>query len=358
MSENFGVKPGFEQTPTQPGNSSHNNLVENHAAQLMDELFYDLDSHCESLAQPSAKPSSSQPARSAASHLALAVKTNELQDSLLIPYVEMDAILEPFSVETVLAPLNKAEQPRSFLLSGLAWGAFLGSISLFAFTQFNAFTRSPATVQAAVPTAVAAQPQDVAFATQVSELLQSTENVLPSPPPLAVNALPTFAQTSVPAAIVPPGAQPPATLTLPGGAPIPSKSVGIDQQSQAASKRKAQPNQKTQTINLSTLNNRLPVLKGNQNQVATSYIPPTLPLNPTPQSLPMAQQAKSGITINTILDLGSKSAILISRNGSTQNIHPGEVLDSTGWVFVQVKSGQAILQRGNETRAVGIGEQF
>jgi hypothetical protein len=358
MSENFNVKLGFGQTSTQAGDSSYNNLVENHAAQLMDELFHDLDSHGESLEQRSAKSSLPQPAQSAASQLALAVKTDELQDNLLIPYVEMDAILEPFyGVETVPVPLEEPEQPRSFLLPGLAWGAFLGSVSLFAFTQFNAFMRSPATVQAAVPTAAVAQPQDVAFATEVSELLQSSENILPSPSPLAVNALPTLTQTSVPA-IVPPGAQPPATATLPGGVPIPLKSAGIGQQSQAINNRKAKNNQNAQTIALSKLSDRLPVLKGNQNQVATSYIPPTLPLNPTPQSMPMAQQAKSGITINTILDLGSKSAILITRNGSTQNIHPGEVLDSTGWVFVQVKSGQAILQRGNETRAVGIGEQF
>jgi hypothetical protein len=357
MSENFGVKSGFEQALTQPRNSSYNNLVENHAAQLMDELFHDLDSHSESVEQPSAKPSSLPSVPSAASQLALAVKTDELQDNLLIPYVEMDAILEPlYAVEPVPAPLDEIEQPSSFLLPGLAWGAFLGSLSLFAFTQFNVFMRSPATVQAAVPTVAAAQPQDVAFATEVSELLQSTENILPSPPPLAVNALPTLTQTSVPAVVLP-AAQPSAISTLPG-VPIPSKSVGIGQQPQAVSNRKAQTHQKPQTISLSTLNNRLPALKGNQNQVATSYIPPSLPLNPAPQSLPMAQKAKSGITINTILDLGPKSAILISRNGSTQNIHPGEVLDSTGWVFVQVKSGQAILQRGNETRAVGIGEQF
>jgi hypothetical protein len=359
MSENFGVKPGFEQKSTQPGDSSYNNLVENHAVQLMDELFHDLDSRSESLSQPSAKPSSPQPARSAASQLALAVKTDELQDNLLIPYVEMDAILQPFhGAESVPVLLDEAEPSSSFLLSGLAWGAFLGSISLFAFTQFSAFTRSPATVQAAVPVVAAAQPQDVAFAAEVSELLQSTENILPSPSPLAVSALPpSLTQTSIPA-VVPSVAQPLVPSTLPGGVPIPSKSVGIGQQSQAVGNPKTQTNQKTQTINLSKLNNRLPVLKGNQNQIATSYIPPALPLNPTPQSLPMAQQTKSGITIHTILDLGSRSAILISRNGSTQSIRPGEVLDSTGWVFVQVNAGQAILQRGNETRTVGIGEQF
>jgi hypothetical protein len=354
MSENFGVKPSFEQTSTQSGDSSYNNLVENHAAQLMDELFHDLDSNSEALKHPSAKPASLQSVPSAASQLALAVKTDELQDNLLIPYVEMDAILEPFyAVEPAPSPTDESEKSGSFLLPGLAWGAFLGSVSLFAFTQFSSFTRSSATVQAAVPILAAAQPQDVAFAAEVSDLLQSTENVIPAPAPLAVNALPTISQTSIPS-IVSPNGQAPAAAS-PFGTP---SQQGIGQKAPAVVASKPQKAQKTQTIALSIPSSRLPVLNGNQNQIATSNILPNLPSNPAPQSLPMGHQAKSGVTINTILDLGPKSAILISRNGSTQNIHPGEVLDSTGWVFVQVKNGQAILERGNETRAVGIGEQF
>jgi hypothetical protein len=363
MSENFGVKPGFEPTSTQSGEGAYNNLVENHAAQLMDELFNDLDRTSGSLEQPSTNPSTPKSIPSAAGQLALAVKTDELQDNLFVPYVEMDAILEPFyAVEPASVSVeNDQKSLASFLVPGLAWGAFLGSISLFAFTQLNIFTRSPDTVQAAVPTVATAQPQDVAFATEVSELLQSTENVLPSPAPLTVNALPTIAQPTVPA-VASLATQPLAIQSLVPTPPRtipPQKGVGVAQKLQAHSAIQIQKSQKTQTIALSALNNRLPVLNGNQNQIATSYIPPTLPSSLTPESLPMGRQAKSGVTINTILDLGGpKSAILISRNGSTQNIHPGEVLDATGWVFVQVKNGQAILQRGNETRAVGIGEQF
>jgi hypothetical protein len=346
MAENFGINPDSEQTLTQPGNGSYNHLVDNHAAQLMDELFHDLDGDRSAVENPSVKPSALSPRPSAASQLALSVKTDELQDNLLIPYVEMDAILEPYyAVGPVPAPPEAEE--KSFLLPGLAWGAFLGSVSLFAFTQFNLFTRSPETVQAAVPVVAAAQPQDVAFAAQVTETLQSTENILPSPSPLAVNT---------PAAI-PPTAPPVVALaTQPAGATPPSKLVGKDQKTQVVGAVKLQ---QPPTIALSTINNnRLPVLNGNQPQVATAYAPPALPASLAPQALPMGRQAKSGVTINTILDLGTRSAILISRNGSTQNVRPGEVVDSTGWVFVQVKNGQAILQRGNETRTVGIGEQF
>ena len=367
MSENFGVKPSLELTSTQSREGAYNNLVENHAAQLMDELFDDLDRTSESLEQPSVNASASKSIPSAAGQLALAVKTDELQDNLFIPYVEMDAILEPFyAIEPASVIEEDQKSLGSFLVPGLAWGAFLGSISLFAFTQFNAFSRSPDTVQAAVPTVVAAQPQDVAFATEVSKLLQSPENVLSSSVPIAVNTLPTLGQPSVPAVAPlitqPLAVQPLSTQSLVPTSPatIPAqKGVKIPQKLQAHSAIKGQKLQKTQTIALSTLNNRLPTLNGNQNQIATSYIPPTLPSSLTPESLPMGRQAKSGVTINTILDLGGpKSAILISRNGSTQNIHPGEVVDATGWVFVQVKNGQAILQRGNETRVVGIGEQF
>lgn len=346
MAENFGINPGSKHPPTQPGDGSYNNLVENHAARLMDELFHDLDGDRSGLENPSVNPSVLSPRPSAASQLALSVKTDELQDNLLIPYVEMDAILEPYyAVEPVPAPPEAEE--KSFLLPGLAWGAFLGSVSLFVFTQFNLFTRSPETVQAAIPAVAAAQPQDVAFATQVTETLQSTENILPAPSPLAVSAL----------AAIPPTALPPAVglATPPAGAIPPAKLVGKDRKIPVVGAVKLQ---QPQTIALSTINNRLPVLNGNQPQGAIAYVPPALPSSLAPQALPMGHQAKSGVTINTILDLGTRSAILISRNGSTQNVRPGEVVDSTGWVFVQVKSGQAILQRGNETRAVGIGEQF
>jgi hypothetical protein len=346
MAENFGINPNSEQPPTQPGDGSYNHLVENHAAQLMDELFHDLDGDRSAVAGPSIKPSTMSPRPSAASQLALSVKTDELQDNLLIPYVEMDAILEPYyAVDPVPAPPEAEE--KSFLLPGLAWGAFLGSVSLFVFTQFNLFTRSPQTVQAAVPVVAAAQPQDVAFAAQVTETLQSTENTLPSPSPLAVNTPAAIPPTSPP--VVPLATQPVV------GATPPSKLVGKDQKTHSVGAVKPQ---QSPTIALSTINNRLPVLNGNQPQVATAYAPPALPTSLSPQTLPMGHQAKSGVTINTILDLGTRSAILISRNGSTQNVRPGEVVDSTGWVFVQVKNGQAILQRGNETRAVGIGEQF
>ena len=83
---------------------------------------------------------------------------------------------------------------------------------------------------------------------------------------------------------------------------------------------------------------------------ASSHVPPV--------GQPAGRSAKAGITIQGILDLGDKSAILVARNGSTQNVHMGEVLDSTGWVFLRIENGQAIIQRGSEIRSVSGGEQF
>jgi hypothetical protein len=364
MSKNFGVNLNCDTPPTQTESSSYSNLVENHVCDLMNELFHDLDGSSEPLKHQSSA-SSTQSGSFAASQLALAVKTNELQDNLLIPYVEMDAILEPYYA---VEPAPESEEPSlgSFVLPGLAWGVFLGSASLFAFTQFNSFTRSPAAIRAAVPAAAVAQPQDIAFATEVSETLQSTENVLPPPSALAVTALPTIpvaaaAANSPAAASVPFAAQPPIpSLTSPVMETTQKKTQAFKLAKSLKTTKLQQPQA---AIALPALSNRLPVLNGNQTQIAAaaaakSYIPPALPSSLAPQALPMGRQAKSGVTINTILDLGSKSAILISRNGSTQNVRPGEVVDSTGWVFVQVKNGQAILERGNETRTVGIGEQF
>ncbi len=344
MSENFGVNTsGFNQASAQTGNRTYTSLVEDHAAQLMDELFQDLDPSREGLGQPSAVVSS------AASQLALAVKTDELQDSLLIPFVEMDTILEPFYGVEPATPTADAERPLgSYLWFAAAWGAFLGSASLLAFTQFNSFTRSPAVVQAVVPAIATPQPQDIAFATELSESLKSAEAVQPLPPSAAVAALPSITPPPLRTEAVSIAALPPATVP-------PLKAVGTDKKAKSSVAAKLQP---PQTIALSTLSARLPVLSGNQTQATTAFVPPSLPPSLAPQSMPMGRQAKSGVTVNAILDLGPKSAIMISRNGSAQNLFMGQVLDSTGWVFVRVENGQAILQRGNETRAVRDGEQF
>lgn len=348
MFEKFGVNAsGFDQASTQTGERAYSALVEDHASQLMDELFQELDAKSEGLEQtPSVAASSSAMTPSAAGQLALAVKMDELEDNLLIPYVEMDAILEPFyGAEPV--PADPLEKRRgTYFGLAAAWGVFLGSASLLAFTQFNAFTRSPATVQAAVPAIAVAQPQDIAFATELSESLKSIETVQPSPPPAAVAALPTISPPALRTETVSVAALPP--ITVP-----PLKAGGIEQKAKPSVGVKRQS---PQTIALSTLSPRLPVLTGNL--APTAFVPPSLPSNPVPQAMPMENQAKSGVTVQGILDLGPKSAMLISRNGSTQNIRPGEVLDATGWVFVRVESGQAILQRGNETRTVSGGEQF
>ena len=344
MSKNCGVNAsGFNQASAQKGDRTYTSLVEDHASQLMDELFQDLDTKNEGLGQPSSAPSSS-----AASQLALAVKTDALEDILVIPYVEMDAILEPF-YGVDLAPADNTEKRLvSYLWLAAAWGAFLGSASLLAFTQFNSFTRSTAMVKAAVPAIATPQPQDIAFATELSESLKSLETVQPLPTSAAVAALPSITSPTLRTEAVSIAALPPVTAP-------PFKAVGADQ--------KAKPSvganpQSPQTIALSTLSTRLPVLTGNQTQATAAFVPPSLPPSLAPQSMPMGRQAKSGVTVNAILDLGPKSAIMISRNGSAQNLFMGQVLDSTGWVFVRVEKGQAILQRGNETRAVRDGEQF
>jgi hypothetical protein len=345
MSKNCGVNAsGFDQASAQTGDRTYTSLVEDHASQLMDELFQELDPNSEGLGQPSS------PASSAASQLALAVKTDGLEDSLLIPYVEMDAILEPFySVEP--APADKTEKPlSSYFWLAAAWGTFLGSASLLAFTQFNSFTRSPVGVEAAVPAFATPQPQDIAFATELSESLKSAETVQPLPTSAAIAAIPSITPPALRTEAVSIAALP-ATAAVP-----PLKAVGAD--------KKAKPSvganlQAPQTLALSTLSTRLPVLTRNQTQAATTaFVAPSLPPSLAPQSMPMGRQAKSGVTVNAILDLGPKSAIMISRNGSAQNLFMGQVLDSTGWVFVRVENGQAILQRGNETRAVRDGEQF
>lgn len=355
MSENFGVNPSFEPSPTKPREGAYTDLVEDHAAQLMDELFQDLDLNSEPSTPHRPSASNPQTMPSAASQLALAVKADELQDNLLIPYIEMDAILEPFyEVDAAPTPISNSEPAvRSSLLLGLAWGTFLGSVGIWAFTQFNSSMRSPAVVQAAVPVLATAQPQDIAFATELNQALQSAES---APSPAAISPIPTTPLSAI-APVSQAVAAPVATIpiVLPPVTTLPAKAVGIAGKLPSQMGIKPKP---SQTVALTTLSTRLPVLRGNQTQAATAFTPPNLPPSLAPQPLPMGHQTKAGVTVQGILDLGAKSAMLISRNGSTQNVRPGEVIDATGWVFMRVENGQAILQRGNETRAVSGGEQF
>jgi hypothetical protein len=368
MSEDFSPNFTMHMTSVKHSAVSSSSLVEDHASQLIDELFQGLEDALDGLGkQPS---TSTEPHRSPFSNsLSLRLQPNDSESEdvgLLVPYVKMeDATLESFyNTELNSPPSSSPDKSDGFgqgILLGMACFSLIGSIGLWLFTQAKQPVAPSIAAQPLPQISTPANPADVAFATESEQTLQSLEN---SPPPLAVTPIATAAFPSITANPAPVSAiaSSSPSVAVPTKNPI---SVAVKKPPSAAylPKIETAPLPSLQPLALSTVSNP----KSSQSKAIkapTSTIPTTVP-NLAPQALPMGRSSKTGkaagragVTVQGILDLGDKSAMLIARNGSTQNIHPGETVDSTGWVFVRVENGQAIVQRGNEVRAVSGGEAF
>jgi hypothetical protein len=369
MSEDFSPNSTtMHMTSVKHSAVSSSSLVEDHASQLIDELFQGLEDALDGLGkQPS---TSTEPHKSPSSNsLSLRLQPNDSESEdvgLLVPYVKMeDATLESFYNTELNSPPSSSPDNSNDgfgqgILLGMACFSLIGSIGLWLFTQAKQPVAPSVAAQPLPQISTPANPADVAFATESEQTLQSLEN---SPPPLAVTPIATAALPSITANPTPASAIAPSSpsITLPTKKPV---SVAIEKPPSAyVSKIETAPLPSLQPLALSTVSNP----KSSQSKAIkapTSAIPTTVP-NLAPQALPMGRSSKTGkaagragVTVQGILDLGDKSAMLIARNGSTQNIHPGETVDSTGWVFVRVENGQAIVQRGNEVRAVSGGEAF
>jgi hypothetical protein len=367
MPEDFSPNSTMHMTSVKHSAVSSSSLVEDHASQLIDELFQGLEDALDGLGkQPS---TSTEPQRSPSSNsLSLRLQPNDLESEdvgLLVPYVKMeDATLESFyNTELNSPPPSSPDRSNDGfgqgILLGMACFSLIGSIGLWLFAQAKQPVAPSVAAQPLPQISTPANPADVAFATESEQTLQSLEN---SPPPLAVTPIATAALPSITANPAPASAIASSSVAVPTKKTV---SVAVKKPPSAAylPKIETAPLPSLQPLALSTVSNP----KSSQSTVIkapTSTIPTTVP-NLVPQALPMGRSSKTGkaagragVTVQGILDLGDKSAILIARNGSTQNIHPGEMVDSTGWVFVRVENGQAIVQRGNEVRAVSGGEAF
>jgi hypothetical protein len=347
------------------GVAPYTSLIEEHAAQLMDELFKDLTPEPDkSRQQASSRSSESSANFQKPSSLALRIQREAYAgaDSLVVPCVEMEATLESFYPSNVEANVEEpllhppAEGLASKVVLGVTCLAFVGSIGLWAGLQFN-----PSSPQAAVARASAVAPVNApvnsansAFAEDLNQSLQaaSSSTAVSPTPALALNpteipALPTRPPLNVSLA---PSSSPPAMLT--GKVPQASQVIAMAKLPKPTVPTTRKAAASNPSVNLS-LPNRLPELTAAA--LPGGGLPNFAISSPVP---PVARSAKAPITIQGILDLGDKSAMLIARNGSTQNVRIGEVLDSTGWVFLRVENGQAIIQRGSEIRSINGGEQF
>jgi hypothetical protein len=374
MSKDVNGKPTQEFVSAQQPTASYTSLIEQHAAQLMDELFQDLTPTLEGSVQPSIKTSHIQEPSSLA--LRIPLEDDGVLEGLVVPFVEMDATLESLFPPLPDEPsASKASEGFvSKVLLGVACLSLVGSAGLWIGTQFHRSATNPAIAQ--VPTVLPPiNPENAAFA---EDLKHSLEEAPASPEIAQPTSLVTIPATPVPAsssglfaANLPTAITSSPTLRSPAvDVPIrnvPSRSVPKASQTfpmpDLANRKLASPPSVNFTATKTTPATRLPTLTAAV--LPTNMLPSRLPnVAPAASSqVPhvgqsVSRSAKAGITVQGILDLGDKSAILVARNGSTQNIRMGEVVDSTGWVFLRIENGQAIIQRGSELRSVSGGEQF
>jgi Tfp pilus assembly protein PilP len=59
-----------------------------------------------------------------------------------------------------------------------------------------------------------------------------------------------------------------------------------------------------------------------------------------------------------LLELGDRSAALLTVNGVPQRIEVGSKIGASGWLLVSVSNQAAIIQRNSEVRSVYVGQQF
>ena len=354
---------------------AYSSLLEEHAAQLMDEIFETLEledaDHTDQKESKDSKAKSKASLHAGVPHannprsssLALQIPlspdstNNSTEKGLMVPYVEMEAMLESFypskAPSRLVEPSVEASPRSSFgseIILGAVCAAFVGSLGLWVGTQLNPTSR-PVVAQAPAVTA-ARNPTDVTFAENLHQSLQ-TDRQSPAPTPL---------QPAAPTVL--PSTQPVSLSVVPAKVPLPSLPTSAALTPQPV--KTAKPN----TLLLERVSPLPKVAAPAMPTLAAAVLPapmqsgsfalPRTPELSTPSMAvpPVEQLAKPRITIQGILDLGDKSAMLVARNGSTQNIHLGEVIDSTGWVFRRIERGQAVIQRGSEVRSVSGGEQF
>jgi hypothetical protein len=372
-----------KEPSSQQNSEMYTSLIDNHAAQLVDDLFQDLESDLSGLTSPTARRSHSiiqtdraQPKKSeplSADAAAMLLSLPPVKD-MVVPYVPFEeAFLELEKSEAVSQQSSQRllaegqEQSEGFSqrwMLSIGLTALVCSIGVWVSTALQ--HRNPVPTQAAASATqsqIPAMPQVSPSATtapQVSEkgMMPPAAAIMASPlsVPLPTNTAQPVIKGVVSQekaiAAIPKVQQPkPTTVTA---APKVAKPV-----------TPAQPQRFSKAPPAAVV---IPV-KTVPTQVAAAAIPgnpvqqlPTLTPDAAPTALPMGKPAAkaqpAGITIQGILDFGDQSALLLARNGSTQQVRVGEALDSSGWRLLRVENGRGIIQRGSDIRTVEEGEKF
>lgn len=383
MPTDHNSNPKSQENSEHLNSQRYKSLIEGHATQLVEDLFQDLESDLSGLKSPSARRSHSvvrsDRARSKTE------SSGSGQDSSIVlslpPAQEERIPYVPF--ESAFLELERAEQQRrdaadQRLLPAAQehsqgfnqrWVLSIGLTALVCSigVWVGAVLQNSTPASSVAQTPLTPSPQSTQAPSTLLPSGQPTAPTQPSglaaiPSPVAV---PLRAHTVQP--VVPNTTTIPATKAVAAAAPVvnPSKAVVSAPQKIAPSAASALPNRsqarppKAVVIPVKAV----PTLaKAGITDPAQQALPNLAP-EAAPQPLPIGKASgksgqPAGITIQGILELGDQSAILLARNGSTQQVRIGEALDGSGWRLTRIENGRAVIQRGDETRSVEEGEKF
>jgi hypothetical protein len=381
MSTNHIFNANSKESSQQTKPEMYASLIANHAEQLVDDLFHDLESDLSGLTSPTARRSHSiiqtdraqpQTSQSLSTHPSSILMSLPPAKEEVVTYVPFEAALLEFEnsqTASQAAPqrllLEGQEESQGFSqrwMLSIGLTALVCSIGVWvsAALQSNQPVPSPASAAATQP-AVPAVPQ--------------------GPSPAMAPQRPAIGMTPPAAAVLPS----PVSVPLPASTAQPViKGAVSREKALAAIPTVSQPKPAvTASPKVSKPVAPAPVQRSRQAPPAAAVIPvkalPTrvaaasIPINPAqqlpsltpsaaPAALPMAKSTgksqPSGIMIQGIMELGNQSVLLLSRNGSSQQVRIGDALDSSGWRLLRVENGRGIIQRGEEIRSVGEGEKF
>jgi hypothetical protein len=381
MSTNYIFNANSKESSQQPKPEMYASLIANHAEQLVDDLFHDLESDLSGLTCPTARrshsiiqtdraqPQTSQPLSTHPSSILMSLPPAKDEVVTYVPFEAALLELENSQAANQAAPqrllLEGQEESQGFSqrwMLSIGLTALVCSIGVWvsAALQSNQPVPSPASAAATQP-AIPAVPQgpSPAMAPQGPAMGMTPPAAAVLPSPVSVPLPASTAQPVIKGAVsrekalaaIPTVSQPKPAVTASPRVSKPVVPAPVQRSRQAPPAAAVIP------------------VKAIPTRIAAASIPinpaqqlPTLAPAAAPAALPMAKPSSksqsSGITIQGIMQLGDQSVLLLSRNGSSQQVKIGDVLDSSGWRLLRVENGRGIIQRGEEIRSVGEGEKF
>ncbi|NCJ06617.1 hypothetical protein GS597_08890 [Synechococcales cyanobacterium C] len=328
-------QPKLDSSLKQSGTS----LLEANAARLMDELFQELEQNLE------------QPQKALPPHGALAVAQPPLPksperptDELFVPYAHLESTVDPrtqIPQAPYFLPESEPESPARLVWFGLGCLCMMAAAGLWVGTQLSLRQQAQANLpmEAASTEAPVINPENARFAAYVQRSLERIDQAgqvassgADTPGAAPLPGVPKVDIANTASGQVPPGVervyvplyQPPSPQVSPQASP----------QSTSAPPSSTAPN--------SPQANTHP----NPAQVNVAKV--------TPLTTPGASQQ----TLIGVVEMGEQSVALVSNNGATRRVSPGEVLDESGLVLVRIEGDKAMVQRNGSVHALAVGQNF